>query len=180
VERTARSLPISDQRICPLQYQRCPGPCESGHLSIIPPGCLAYLEAAMSSVREFLLLGGRQRHPSSAARSHQSPRLRIPPTWRPPTSSIPSKKKNEQPDHTSHYVLNLCPSQSLNPKDVLSLCPSQSLNRPLSFFSFSFSAANSSYLEAATSSVCEFLLPEGRQRHPSRAARSHLTPATIS
>ena len=30
-ERSARFLPISDQRICSLQ--RCPGPFESGHLS---------------------------------------------------------------------------------------------------------------------------------------------------
>ena len=41
---------------------------------------------------EFLLSGGRQRHPSSAARSIQPPRLRIPPTWTPPTSSIPSSQ----------------------------------------------------------------------------------------
>ena len=51
------------------------------------------------------------------------------------------------------------------------------------FFSF-FSAANSFYPEAANAirpqqpdhtshRVCEFLLPGGRQRHPSRAARPH-------
>jgi len=76
-------------------------------------------------------------------------RLRAPPTWRLPTPSIlssqitpatASEKSSyleaanaihpEQPDRTSHYVCSLCPSQSLNPKDVLNLCPSQSLNPP--------------------------------------------------
>ena len=78
---------------------------------------------------EFLLPGGR----------HVT-RLRVPPTWRLPTPPILSSQITqatasantsyleaanvihpEQPDHTSHYVLNLCPSHSLNPKDVLNL-----------------------------------------------------------
>ena len=136
-ERSARPLPITDQRIFPLQ--RCPDPFDSEHLNIMPQGCLAaslrlhvaslavlfhhgyaclsvspssgsgsklyqppsflfsaanfsYLEAATSPVCEFLLPGGCQRHPSLAAKSHKPPRLRIPPTWRPPTPSIPSSQ----------------------------------------------------------------------------------------
>ena len=123
-ERSARSLPISDQRICSLQ--RCPDPCESEHLStmphaprmprcqpasprrftrgLVPPRLCLFVcvpvfrqrQRALPAILffrcEFLLPGGHQRHPSSAARSHQPPRLRIPPTRRPPTPSIPSSQ----------------------------------------------------------------------------------------
>jgi len=141
-----------------------------------PSANTSYLEAASvihpqqpdhtsHRVCEFLLPGGRQRHPSRAARSHQPlcleplpfPELEPDGCLRPLPfpghepggclEPLPFPKLNPED------VLNLCPSQSLNPKGALNLCPSQSWNPPVVTVSGTSKSRHRPYRSPPTNSL---------------------------